>query len=186
MRYIKTKYYNKKEDTLKYIMLFMFLGSFLGAIFFCFTSNDIIEKLDVFIDGFIVQLNENTKLSIINLIEIFLKDTKYFIFIWFLAFIYLGEIFIYLIIFCKGFFIGFTGAIFFNNYNFKMIGSMFNGYILENIINIILIFYMSYKAITYCKNRGKKIQLSIKNYIKPLIICITINTILFMIFYYIK
>ena len=181
MRYIKKKYYRKKENYLKYIMAFMFLGSLLGAIFFCFIPESSIKKLDMFVNSFILHTNDdNNSIDAITLIGIFLKDTKYLIFIWFLAFIHFGDIFIYLVIFNKGFFIGFTSAIFFYN---QGIVSIFNNF-LENMVNIILIFYISYKAINYYKN--KNIQIDIKSYIKSFIICIIINIILFFIFYYIK
>ncbi len=187
MRYIKRNYYknNTKENILKYIMICILLGSILGAIFFCFISDNSVQKLDMFIDSFIQQLEENKNIDIINLIEIFFKDVKYLIFIWFLAFIPFGEIFIYLIIFCKGFFVSFTSAIFFSKYNFSGINSMFNSYILENIVTIILIFFISYKSINYYKNKMKKSKIDIKNYLKHLFICIIFNFIMFILFYYI-
>lgn len=183
MRNLKAKYYkyNIKDNILKYIMLSMFLGSILGATFFCLISEESSNKINVFIDSFIIQVDEN---SIINFIEIFIKNIKYFIFIWFLGFIPLGEIFIYLIIFCKGFFISFTSAIFFSKYQFQFTINFFNNYILENIINIVLIFFIAYKAIMYSKYKIKNIQLDIKSYIKVFIICLIANIFLIIMLYY--
>lgn len=184
MRYVKTNYYKYdiKDNILRYIMNSMFLGSILGAIFFCLISEDSLNKMNIFIDSFITQVDEN---NIINFIEIFIKNIKYFIFIWFLGFIPLGEIFIYLIIFCKGFFISFTSSIFFSKYQFQFNINIFNNYILENIFNIILIFFIAYKAIMYSKSKFKNIPLDIKNYIKSLIICIIANIFFITMLYYI-
>nr|WP_317357096.1 hypothetical protein [uncultured Tyzzerella sp.] len=179
MRYIKTNYYGTKDNILKYVMAFMFLGSILGSTFFCFISTDSIKKLDLFIN------NIDNNMSIINFIEVALKDIKYIIFIWFLAFIYLGELFIYLIVFCKGFFISFTNCIFFGKYYFNLLNIDYFYYILENSINIILIFCICYQAIKYCRNRTKNTQIDTKKYIKTLIICIIINISLLILFYYV-
>ena len=186
MIYTKRKYYNynTKDNTIKYLMITMFLGSILGALFGAFIDDNSIQKIDVFLDSFITQEN-NIQFDLMYFLEVFFKGLKYFLSIWFLGFIPFGYIFIYLIVFSKGFFISFTTTIFFSKYYFEGLKYVFNMYVIENIIIIALIFYISYKAIKYCKDKMKKRSLNIKSYIKTLIICIIINIVLFFFFNYI-
>ena len=181
MRYIKRRYYKQKleENILKKLMIIMVIGSILGALFFCFMNNETIEKLNMFIGSFL-DVKNDISFNFAYYIEKILKGIKYYLFIWFLAYIPWGNIFIYIVIFAKGFFVSFTTATFFNKYSFKGIGYIFSTYIFENIIVISLIFYISYKAIYYCKNKK---NIYINNYIKNLIVCMIIHLILsFIIF----
>ncbi|WP_250277524.1 stage II sporulation protein M [[Clostridium] colinum] len=180
MEYLKDKYYGYKikDNTLKNLMIVMFLGSILGSLFACLIKDSSIQKLDIFIDSFVTQ-NNSINFNFIYYFEVFFKGIKYFIFIWFLGFIPLGIIFIYLIVFSKGFFISFTTALFFNGYYLKGLEYIFNIYIIENIVVIILIFYISFKSINYFKNKRIGLKIDIKQYIKNLLVCIFINMILF-------
>ena len=184
MRYIQKQYrYNTKDKILKNIIISIILGSLLGSLFFIFTPSNNINKLDLFLDSFVTSLDTDETIDIVSFIEIFLKNIKYFVFIWFLGFIFLGEFFIYLIIFLKGFFISFTSSIFFYKYDFKHI--LLTTYTIENIFSIILIFYISYKAIDYYRKKQKNEIVSIRKYIKYLFICIIFNIILLIAFYWV-
>lgn len=178
---LNTEYYrynknNKSSIILKKIMFFMLLGSILGGTIIFFIKDDNLQKLNTFIDAFFTTEKQQTS-NYLYILEQFIKDGKYLIFIWFLAFIPFGEIFIYLIIFGKGVFLSFTTAIVFNNYYFKGIKYIL-AYTVKSIPIIILIFFISYKALIYCQNKK---MISISKYAKYIFICIVIN-ILFVIF----
>lgn len=173
---IKHSKYKTKDNILKNLMIAMFLGSVLGSLFSCLIDSSSIEKLSLFIDSF-VDINKDISFNFTHYFERVFKGLKYFIFIWFLAFIPLGDIFIYLVVFAKGFFMSFTTAVFFSKYSLKGLKYIFSTYIIENIIIICLIFYISYSSIIYYKNKP---NINIKNYMIKLLLCIIINVILFI------
>ena len=175
---IKHYRYKTKDNTLKNLMIIMFLGSVLGSLFSCLIDSTSIEKLSLFIDSF-VGLDNEIAFNFMHYFERVFKGLKYFIFIWFLAFIPLGDIFIYLVVFAKGFFMSFTTSVFFSKYNLKGLTYIFNTYIIENIIIVCLIFYISYISIIYYKNKSNK---NIKNYVINLFLCIMINVVLFLLY----
>ncbi len=180
MKHMRIKHYRykKNDNTLKNLMIIMFLGSILGSLFSCLIDKTSIEKLSLFIDSFI-DINNNISFNFLGYFERVFKGLKYFIFIWFLAFIMLGDIFIYLVIFAKGFFMSFTTAIFFSKYSLKGLTYIFNTYIIENIVIVCLIFYIAYSAIKYYKDKN---NFNIKSYILRLALCIVINLIFFILY----
>ena len=74
MIYTRRKYYNynTKDNTLKYLMITMFLGSILGALFSTFIDNNSIQKIDIFLDSFITQEND-IQFDFIYFLEVFFK-----------------------------------------------------------------------------------------------------------------
>lgn len=175
---LNTKYYrynknNKNIIILKKIMFFMLLGSILGGAIIFFIKDDNLQKLNVFIDAFFTTQQQPT-IDCLYIFEQLIKDGKYLIFIWFLAFIPFGAIFIYLIIFGKGVFLSFTTALIFNNYYFKGIKYILT-YTVKSIPIVMLIFFISYKALIYYEN--KKI-ISVGKYCKYIFGCVVINILL--------
>ena len=179
MRYVRRRYVKQKtnEYILKKLMVVMFIGSILGALFFCIIDSSIIEKISGFIENFLA-IQKSNDIKFIHYFETILKGIKYLLFIWFLAYIPLGDTFIYIIVFAKGFFISFTTSAFFYKYGIKGIVYIFNTYILQNIVIIFLIFYISYVGIDYYKNSR---YIEIKNYIRKLVIVLAIYLILSLI-----
>lgn len=182
---LNTKYYKYKNNNnhnknntiiLKKIMFFMFLGSVLGGAIIFFIKDDNLQKLNQFIDTFFATEQDQT-LTYWYFLEQLIKEGKYLVFIWFLAFIPFGSLFIYLIIFGKGLFLSFTTALVFNSYYFKGIKYILS-YSIKSLPIIILIFYISYKSLNYYENKK---TISISNYSKYILICMAIN-ILFVIF----
>lgn len=169
------RYQNGKETKIfNKLMIFMFLGSIVGAIVSTTIEKDALEKLSTFITQ-----EEETQVFL-NYIEYSFKFLKYCLGVWFLGFISFGYIFVYIMNFCKGFTTGFTASIFMFSYKIKAIKFILDEYFLQNFFIILLIFYISYKAIKFCDNKAKNREIDIKNYTICLCFVLILNSLFYV------
>lgn len=156
----KISEYKKNTNIIKYFFIILMFGSICGSISCNYTNIFYTSQISSLVENFFSIREDKSSIIaiIISFIENFFKNSKYFIFIWFLGFIsskspinYLKYIFIYFIIFIKGVFIGFTSSIIISQYNFWAISYIFKNYILSSIIFIITNLYTAYIAIKFTK-----------------------------------
>lgn len=152
------KNFNKKinlkkvEINIKILFLILLMGSIFGSFFTYYTN--MINYQNLF------NLKDNI-LNITSILEIFIKNLKYFVVIWFLGYINIGNLFIFLLIFVKGFNFGFTTASIFYQFGLKGFKYIFFGYLPQSFIYVPFIIYVSYKALKYIKQTKNKEYYSI-------------------------
>lgn len=170
----------KNRNIINYLMIIMILGSFSGAFFANYINICNVERMSNFIDEFMDSYKVDNSYTILGFLEIFLKNAKYLIAIWFLAFIFFGNIFVWILDFVKGFNIGFTTAVFINKFFFLGIKYILTIYTFQNIIIIPLHIFISFKSIQYCnKKRNNTLEINdMKIYFKDLLVSITLNIII--------
>lgn len=133
----------KIKNSIKYLLIIMTIGSFIGS-FVGYYNGMISYENNLYFDGNKVLFIDG---GIVSYIEIFLKNFKYLIVIWFLGFIYLGIIFIFLLGFIKGFSFGFTTSILFQTYNIDGLKYAIFNYVPQAFIYIPFFIFVSFKAL---------------------------------------
>lgn len=155
-----------KQKILKKILIILLIGSILGSISTYY--------IDIYSYEKILNFNKQEYLDIINVFEIFIRNIKYFIIIWFLGFVDLGKIFIFLLIFIKGFNFGFATSIIFYQLKFAGIKYIIFNYLPQNFLYIPFFIFISFKSLQYIKERRNKN----KEYYRVLIFIFLVSLIL--------
>lgn len=152
MRYL-TKNYKPSFSTIKKyngaiisILFIMCIGSIIGSIFIAYTNFFDTNNLYNFIDFYVSSKNRYN--SITNF-EIFFKNIRFFILIWFLGFLPYGKFFTIALILLKGIFLGITSSLFMHIYGNLSIKYIFELYFFENAIIVLLIIYTTINSINY-------------------------------------
>ena len=145
------------EISIKKILFLLLIGSILGSIATYY--------IDIYNYDKVLNFDGQNYLDIINILEIVIKNLKYFIIIWFLGFVDLGKIFIFLLSFVKGFNFGFTTAIIIYQLNFQGLKYAIFNYLPQAFLYIPFFIFVSFKALEYIEEKRNKNT----NYYKVLI-----------------
>lgn len=134
-----------EKNVIKYLIYYMILGSLIGSVLASyFNSKNFINQQVIFENLSFLQGK-----SPITYIEIFLKNSKYLIIIWFLGFISLGKVFIRFFVFLKGFNFGFTSAIILSSFTLDSLKYIALNYIPQSFISIPIYIFIAFSGLNY-------------------------------------
>lgn len=149
----------------KVILFVMSIGSLFGALFL-HLNFDVME-VDIEIGA-----------NLVTFFELFLKNGKYIVILWLLGFFKFGYVFIFLVLFIKSFFIGFTTSFMLNKFGMLGVKYILDSYFLQMIAFVPLLIYISKCAIYKNVNANNMKTFDIIKYYKQFFLAIIINIII--------
>lgn len=174
-----------KHNKILYILIIILLITFiLGCLFIAFLSDENKQLILTSLNSFIDTIKTNKQSSINTLYRSISNNLIISTLVWIIGISIIGIPLIILILGIKSFVLGFTITSFI--YNFKLKGIIWGIiYILPHIINLLLLFILSYYAINFSKMifnyyfRKKEYSKNVivKRYIKILVVCIVIYSL---------
>ena len=182
-RYTKIIFPNKKINIL--VILVLFMGVILGSIFAnIINMNDrllVIDKIKVFIEN----INGNSIDSFIAFKNSLSINLLYILLISLFSLAVLGIIFNLILLFIKGFILGFSIASFIIAYHYKGIILSFLYLLLGQVLNILIVIIISIYGMMVAlklfkmiiKENGLGIRRTLKNYLIILVLAIIISLI---------
>ena len=174
----------KHNKTLYILIIILLITFILGCLFIAFLSDENKQLILTSLNSFIDTIKTNKQSSINTLYRSISNNLIISTLVWIIGISIIGIPLIILILGIKSFVLGFTITSFI--YNFKLKGIIWGIiYILPHIINLLLLFILSYYAINFSKMifnyyfRKKEYSKNVivKRYIKILVVCIVIYSL---------
>lgn len=137
-----------KSSILFAIIISVILGSFSGSLIANRMDNFSLDKINVSIENFFVR-SDNSFDRIELFTSEFFKNGKVAVFLWFMAFIPFGKLFLMLLLFLKGLSYGFTSSIFFSLYKSKGVLYIAKYLIPQNFILLPVFIFISVCSFNY-------------------------------------
>ncbi len=168
----------KHNKTLYILIIILLITFILGCLFIAFLSDENKQLILTNLNNFIDTIKNNKQNNLNTLYRSLSNNIIINTLVWIIGISIIGIPIIILILGIKSFVLGFTLVSFI--YNFKLKGILWGIiYIIPHIINILLLFVLSYYAIKfsimifnyYFRKKEYSRSIIVKRYIKTLIIC---------------
>lgn len=168
----------KHNKTLYILIIILLITFILGCLFIAFLSDENKQLILTNLNNFIDTIKNNKQNNLNTLYRSLSNNIIINTLVWIIGVSIIGIPIIILILGIKSFVLGFTLVSFI--YNFKLKGILWGIiYIIPHIINILLLFVLSYYAIKfsimifnyYFRKKEYSRSIIVKRYIKTLIIC---------------
>lgn len=174
----------KHNKTLYILIIILLITFILGCLFIAFLSDENKQLILTNLNNFIDTIKNNKQNNLNTLYRSLSNNIIINTLVWIIGISIIGIPIIILILGIKSFVLGFTLVSFI--YNFKLKGILWGIiYIIPHIINILLLFVLSYYAIKfsimifnyYFRKKEYSRSIIVKRYIKTLIICTIVYSI---------
>lgn len=133
------------------------MGSIIGSILANIMNVQLLSKINSLVENFFSDRPNFFGISKFDLlIEEFFKHGKIIFFIWLMAFIPWGKIFVYVALLIKGICLGFSSSIIFSMYKWEALAKTIKYVLPQNFFLLLIIIFISHCALTNASSTKHK------------------------------